>query len=254
MANSLEDEYGESDEEPGTEGPKLPYKAALTIRDFFAPQNALFARHGAARGTTKMLKDINAGAVLPDNQHRRRVQPDHLVAGPASGRILTKARLHRAQFDPVWWEKHQAQVEAEAAALEARAQLLSRHGERPRAASVEPLTWREEQAQADRDARVQVLREAADQVQEQFEDEFSWEQRKLIAAQAYYTERLALAVCTGTVSCTIRQATNCAARAAFVHFDTASSWMHDHLNNGGWFSRSLWGTHTKTPSFRVGRD
>ena len=38
MANSLEDEYGESDEEPGTEGPKLPYKAALTIRDFFAPQ------------------------------------------------------------------------------------------------------------------------------------------------------------------------------------------------------------------------
>ena len=113
---------------------------------------------------------------------------------------------------------------------------------------MEPLTWREEQAQADRDARVQVLREAADQVQEQFEDEFSWEQRKLIAAQAYYTERLALAVCTGTVSCTIRQATNCAARAAFVHFDTASSWMHDHLNNGGWFSRSLWGTHTKTPS------
>ena len=50
------DEYGESDEEPGTEGPKLPYKAALTIRDFFAPHNALFARHGAARGTTKMLK------------------------------------------------------------------------------------------------------------------------------------------------------------------------------------------------------
>ena len=70
-----------------------------------------------------MLKDINAGAVLPDNQHRRRVQPDHLVAGPASGRILTKARLHRAQFDPVWWEKHQAQVEAEAAALQQRLRL-----------------------------------------------------------------------------------------------------------------------------------
>ena len=84
MANSSEDEYGESDEEPCTEGPNPPRKAALTIRDFFAPQNALFARHGAPRGSIKMLKDINDGAVLPDKQHCRRVQAEHLenACGP----------------------------------------------------------------------------------------------------------------------------------------------------------------------------
>ena len=84
-------------------------------------------------------------------------------------------------------------------------------------------------------------------MKEEFEDELSWEQRKLIAAQAYYTERLALAAGTGTVWCTIRLATDYAARAVFGHFNTATCWMHDHIINWGWFSRALWGTHTKTP-------
>lgn len=74
----------------------------------------------------------------------------------------------------------------------------------------------------------------------QYADEFVWSERKLMAVRAYYAcLKLELPMLT---------ATDVARHAANTNERTVRYWVADFENNHGWFSASLWGTNTKTPS------
>ena len=74
----------------------------------------------------------------------------------------------------------------------------------------------------------------------QYAEEFVWSERKLMAVRAYYAcLKLQLPVLT---------ATDVARHAANTDERTVRYWVADFENNHGWFSASLWGTNTKTPS------
>ena len=129
-----------------------------------------------------------------------------LVAGPASGLVRCRVLLKQEQFAEEWWSAHMAQVALEQARGEGIAANVSRHGARPAGnAQLQARVSRRRQARLDEAARIQSLRLAAEKVQEEFEDTFSWEERKLIVANSYYTERLALAEKTGQLYYTIEQ-------------------------------------------------
>ena len=93
--------------------------------------------------------------------------------------------------------------------------------------------------------RIRALDEAAGKVQLEFLASFSYEERQLIAAQAYHSERLAI---VQSMAGPVTPATNVAARAAFVCSSTAKDWLHDHANNNGWFYASNWGAFPKMAS------
>ena len=97
-------------------------------------------------------------------------------------------------------------------------------------------------------ARIEALEASANKVQLEFETSFDWEERKLIAAQAYYSERLSIARVSGSLAQTASSAVSVAARASHTSFRTAQSWMQDHINNDSIFSASNWGCFPKLAS------
>ena len=97
-------------------------------------------------------------------------------------------------------------------------------------------------------ARMDALEKQALLVQAEFEKSFSRDERKLIAAQAYYSERAAVAKHCGTGHGSSTPAILIAARAACVAPKTAENWIYDHVNNEGFFSPSNWGAFPKLAS------
>ena len=251
---SSSDEFSASDEdsEPETRH-YTPLNPGNSLLGMFSRQRELAAARSQStiRGSKWMLNKHLDGAVLSEKTVRTRgwTPGSKLVAGPASGLVRCRVLLKQEQFAEEWWSAHMAQVALERARDEGIAANVSRHGARPAGnAQLQARVSRRRQARLDEAARIQSLRLAAEKVQEEFEDTFSWEERKLIVANSYYTERLALAEKTGQLYYTIEQSTALAARAGGVAFSTAEDWVRDHQNNGGWFSPSLWGTNRKTPS------
>ena len=105
---------------------------------------------------------------------------------------------------------------------------------------------RRRQARIGHEVRLESLRIVAVKVHNEFEEAFSWDQRKLIFAQAYYNERLAED--TGVISSSWGHAIPMAARAGGVAYSAAEDYIRDHHNNGGCISPSLWDTNRKTPN------
>ena len=247
MADSTDDEFSDS---PGPNKRQKPQKGTYTLKDMFARQRQRLADRDKARGAKKMLKDIDSDAVVADKQARTRGwTSEKLVAGPASGKRTFRVVLSKERFDPVWWTTFK--VDSMSTKERGPNVNVGRHGLRPaplQNARQQAAAARRARTAADHEARLQALDAMAGKIQEQFEEEFSWEQRKLIVAQSYYSERLAIARVRGTVHCSIAHATSVAAKSAFVSYKTAANWLHDHMNNGGWFSPSFWGCNTKTAS------
>ena len=256
MAMSSGDEYSASDTDSE---PQMchyrPSNSENSLLGMFARQRELAAAQSGVRGAKRLsLFHGNDGAlILPEKTVRTRgwTPGSKLVAGPASGLVRCRVLLKKEQFDKEWWSAHVEQVALAKKMCEAHEANIRRHGCRP----AEYVSHRQEgrlsrrrQANIDHKARVDALRIAADKVQVEFEETFSWEERKLIVAQAYFNERLALAEETGVISCSWGHAIHLAARAGGVAYSTAEDYIRDHINNGGWFSPSLWGTNRKTPS------
>jgi hypothetical protein len=73
-----------------------------------------------------------------------------------------------------------------------------------------------------------------------FSEAFNWDDKKVIAIKTYFAVLNAgLEVVT---------AVDIAATASDASERTVRSWVADFENNKGWFSESVWGTNTKTPS------
>ena len=100
--------------------------------------------------------------------------------------------LHRSRFSETWWQQHQSPTLTPAApavpdeqpidtALVAIAQPAFT------AKSKRAVGTNAEQA-LDTATRITARQAACVKVQDEFENSFTWEERKLIAAQAYYTE------------------------------------------------------------------
>ena len=179
----------------------------------------------------------NDGAlILPEKTVRTRgwTPGSKLVAGPASGLVRCRVVLKKEQFDKEWWSAHVEQVALAKKMCEAHEANIRRHGCRP--AEYVPVRQegrlsRRRQANIDHKARVDALRIAADKVQVEFEETFSWEERKLIVAQAYFTERLALAEETGVISCSRRVMMAyliCAAKGETATADRLQLWERAH--------------------------
>ena len=97
-------------------------------------------------------------------------------------------------------------------------------------------------------AMMEALEKRALLVQAEFEKSFSRDELKLIAAQAYYSERLAVAKHCGTLHGSSTPAILIAARAACAAPATARNWLNDHVNIEGFFSPSNWGAFPKLAS------
>ena len=106
---------------------------------------------------------------------------------------------------------------------------------------------RAEQA-LDTATRIAVFEAACAKAQEEFQNSFTWEERKLIAASPHYTERLAIAKQHASMAQGEMRSLSMAARAAHVPVATPQNWMLGHVNNQGYFSPSLWGTNLKLAS------
>ena len=75
---------------------------------------------------------------------------------------------------------------------------------------------------------------------ESFEEQFIWSEKKVIAVRSYFAARK-----TGL---SVIDAANIAAIASHSDERSVRSYVADFENNNGWFSPSVWGTNTKTPS------
>jgi hypothetical protein len=73
-----------------------------------------------------------------------------------------------------------------------------------------------------------------------FNELFSWDDQKMIAIRTYFA-----VLNTGMP---IMNAAEIASVASGRDERTVRSWVADFENNKGWFSESVWGTNTKTPS------
>ena len=200
-----------------------------------------------ARGAKKMARDVDCSVVLDGKRSRSTTAA--FVAGPAG--IIKRKRatitLPKSRFNDDWWVGH----------LEQRATTLTSPSPAAHGPRVAPAIAASRQRRAvrtkaqiaeDTVVRIRALEEAAGKVQLEFLASFSYEERQLIAAQAYHSERLAIAQQNRSMAGSVTPATNVAARAAFVCSRTAENWMHDHANNNGWFSTSNWGAFPKMAS------
>jgi hypothetical protein len=105
-----------------------------------------------------------------------------------------------------------------------------------------------ERADEDQRVRVAFFKEQRDKAVADFELHFDWEDRKVMAAAAYWTEAVNFAPANQTTVGAVGAATDAAALAARVSSTTSEQWMIDWHNNEGYFSASLWGANTKTAS------
>ena len=170
-----------------------------------------------------MAREIQNAAILSGK--RTRTATATFVAEPA-GLVKRKHRkivLHMSRFSARWWQQHQSPTLTPAApavpdeqpidtALVPMAQPRE-YGLKPKAKRA--VRTNEEQA-LDTAARIAALEAACGKVQQEFELSFTWEERKLIAAQSYYTERLAIAKENASMAQGEMRAVSIAARAAAV--------------------------------------
>ena len=77
-------------------------------------------------------------------------------------------------------------------------------------------------------------------VESSFNEAFNWDDKKVIAIKTYF------AILNADLE--VMAAADIAATASDASERTVRSWVADFENNKGWFSESVWGTNTKTPS------
>ena len=106
----------------------------------------------------------------------------------------------------------------------------------------------EEKMVAHREEQQRHIREMAQKAQQDFDESFTWEERKLIAARAYWSSAQAHVEACGTHIGALEQSELAAEAAAGVNSRSVQRWMYNYEANGGRFSESLWGKNTKTPS------
>lgn len=75
---------------------------------------------------------------------------------------------------------------------------------------------------------------------ESFDEQFIWSEQKVIAVRSYFA----------ALKCelSVMEASKIAAIASHTDERSVRSYVADFENNNGWFSPSVWGTNTKTPS------
>ena len=107
----------------------------------------------------------------------------------------------------------------------------------------------EQAAAVHRDAQLRFIMEMAEKSQSDFDNTFTCEERKVMAARAYWARSVAEIEQTETpVGAVGEQAELAGEAAGGVHQTTVERWMYDFQSNGGLFSEALWGKNTKTPS------
>ena len=192
-------------------------------------------------------------AAIPKGK-RTRTATVAFVAAPAAkqqrdSRLIV---LPRSRFTETWWQQHLSPTLTPAAPAVPDEQPIgtalvpmAQPGLKPKAKRA--LRTHEEQA-LDTAARIAALEAACGKVQQEFELSCTWEERKLIAAQSYYAERLAIAKENASMAQGEMRAVSIAARAAAVSYSTSRNWIADHVNNAGFFSPSMWGTNPKLAS------
>jgi hypothetical protein len=102
--------------------------------------------------------------------------------------------------------------------------------------------------EADEAAKVVCFKDERDKAVAEFELRFDWEDRKVMLAAGYWTEKHDLSVSQGRTKGTTMAGLAVGASSARVSRATAEQWMTDWHNNEGFFSASLWGANTKTAS------
>ena len=130
---------------------------------------------------------------------RNRTATATFVAEPAGlvQRKHGKLILPRCRFSETWWQEHAAGLTLAAPEVSDQHQIVSsaQPGSANQALTVKAkraVRTRQEQA-LETATRIAALETACAKVQEEFQNSFTWEERKLIAANSYYTERLAIA-------------------------------------------------------------
>jgi hypothetical protein len=97
-------------------------------------------------------------------------------------------------------------------------------------------------AAAHRDAQRRFIMEMAEKSQSDFDNTFTWEERKVMAARAYWARSVAEMEQNQTpVGAVGEQAELAGEAAGGVSRPTVQRWMYDFQSNGGLFSESLWG-------------
>jgi hypothetical protein len=203
-----------------------------------------------------MTRYLQNAAILSGKRNRTATATFAIVAEPAGlvKRKHGKLILPRLRFSKTWWQEHAAGLTL--AAPEVPDQELIVSSAQPGSANQAPsltvkakraVRTRQEQA-LETATRIAALETACAKVQEEFQNSFTWEERKLIAANSYYTERLAIAKENASMAQGEMRSLSMAARAAHVSGSTSQNWMSDHVNIQGYFSPSLWGTNPKLAS------
>ena len=83
---------------------------------------------------------------------------------------------------------------------------------------------------------------------EAFEEMFTWEERRVLQAAAYWSARWEHCQATGTPLGSVGVGIAAGAKAARVHKSTSGEWQADWRANSGYFSLSLWGNFPKGAS------
>jgi hypothetical protein len=106
----------------------------------------------------------------------------------------------------------------------------------------------EKKMAAHREDQQRYIQEMAVKAQQDFDESFTWDEWRLIAARAYWSSVAAHVEAHGTHIGALAQSELAAEAAAGVKSRCVQRWMYDYEANGGQFSESLWGKNTKTPS------
>ena len=153
----------------------------------------------------------------------RIVPANKFEAGPASGRVTARPmQLEEPRdLDPDAPSDAPHGYEAVAADIVGSfepARLL--RAERKAKYELKTTTHREEQRR--------YIRDMAKKAQQDFDESFTWEERKLIAARAYWSSAQAHVDATGTHIGALEQSELAAEAAAGVNSRSVQRWMYDY--------------------------
>ena len=200
-----------------------------------------------SRGSNKAPNELDDWRILSGKRHRG--SPDVYEAGFAGlvKREHRRIKLKRSQLEPDWWQSHLDKRARVGFATLAGSVADVAEPELPQAGdavgdAVEDIedVWegREEHEsyipapdKFSRDAHMQARMEALEKqallVQAEFEKSLSRDELKLIAAQAYYSEMVAVLNDCGALHGSVAPAILIAARAACVAPATARNWIDE---------------------------
>ena len=194
-----------------------------------------------------MTQYLQNAAILSGK--RSRTATATFVAAPAD-KLKRESRgivPPSSRFTKTWWQEHVATLTPAAPEVPDDQAIVTPAQPALNAKAKRAVRTRQEQA-LETATRIAALETACAKVQEEFQNSFTWEERKLIAANSYYTERLAIAKENASMAQGEMRSLSMAPRAAHVSVSTSQNWMSDHVNNQGYFSPSLWGTNPKLAS------